>query len=98
MQAEKLAVEVPRLSDTAHLRILAVGRAMEQLAIRHNAAPSSTINASAGPNEVRILPLPAQFRKWLQSIDSELETTKEQISHVRFDMSALQRLKASQQV
>ncbi|KAI1722761.1 nuclear migration protein unc-83 [Ditylenchus destructor] len=99
-QADQLAGELPHLADTLNLRLLAVGRAMEQLKIKQSENEQQNVR-KIDPNKdnsFSCLTIPAQFRKWLQSSEQELEAIKEQISNARDDLPQLQRLRASQQV
>uniref|UniRef100_A0A915DNV4 Uncharacterized protein n=1 Tax=Ditylenchus dipsaci TaxID=166011 RepID=A0A915DNV4_9BILA len=101
-QADQLAIEIPQLADTVHLRVLAVGRAMEQLRIKQQ---ENDLNETGKPkrdegskeSRHQYSALPAQFRKWLQCSEQELESIKEQIAGARTDLQLLHRLRANQQ-
>jgi hypothetical protein len=91
-QAEQLAETVPELTDIVQLRLSTLGRAMEQLRIK-------TENESQNKNVTKECnTAPAQFRKWLQATEHELEQLKEEIDDARLDMASLQRVRAAQQV
>lgn len=118
-QAEQLAGELPRLSSTLQLRMMAIGRAMEQLSIKQQQAsaaatggcrhipvsPVSMTNLLISASESSTaahgggqLPTANQLRKWLQSVEAELEKIREHIPSAKYHYAALSQLRASQQV
>uniref|UniRef100_A0A914C3N9 KASH domain-containing protein n=1 Tax=Acrobeloides nanus TaxID=290746 RepID=A0A914C3N9_9BILA len=89
-QAEQLVESVPGMVDIVQLRLVTMNRAMEQLKIKQD--------NDQHKNETKDQSALAQFRKWLQSTENELDGFKNQISKNGLNHAQLQRLRADHQL